>query len=73
MAIVSIKEKTALRLELDNGMVDGRQRVLSKTFSKIKDTAEDEDLHGTALVLGNLQNKDLLRIRKIEETLLEEE
>lgn len=73
MAVISVKEKTSLRLELDNGIVDGNQRVLSKTFSKVKTTAEDEDLHGTAVILGSLQNKDVLNIRRIEEILLEEE
>lgn len=73
MAVIGIKEKTSLRLELDNGIVDGNQRVMSKTFSKIKTDAEDQDLHEAAIVLGSLQNKEVLNIRRIEEILLEEE
>lgn len=70
MAIIGIKERTTLKLELDNGMVDGKQRVLSKTFSKVKTSATDEDLHGAAMVLVDLQNKDLLDVKKVEETSL---
>lgn len=73
MAILGVKEKTALRLELDNGIVDGKQKVMAKTFNKVKTTAEDEDLYGAAVILGELQNKDVLSIRKVEETVLEEE
>ena len=67
MAIIAVKEKSTLKLELDNGIVDGKQRVLSKNFTKIKTNAADEDLHGTALAIGNLQNKDLLKVKRVEE------
>ncbi len=70
MAINAVKEKSTLRLELDNGLVDGRQRVLSKNYSKVKNDASDEGLHGTAIVIAELQSKDLLRVKKVEETLL---
>lgn len=73
MAVVSVKEKASLRLVLDNGVVDGKQKIMSKTFNKIKTTVEDEDLYGVAVVLGNLQNKEVLDIRKVEETILSEE
>jgi len=70
MAIIGITEKTALRLELDGGMVDGKQRVQSKSFNRVKAAAEDEDLHGVAVVLSELQKKELLRVKKVEETVL---
>ena len=67
MAIVANKEKTTLKLELDNGIVDGRQRIISKNFTKVKVDATDEGLHGTALAMADLQNKDLLRVKRLEE------
>ena len=73
MAIVAIKEKSTLKLELDNGIVDGRQRVLSKNFSKVKNTAADEELHGTAIAIASLQSKDLLKVKRVEELSLENE
>lgn len=67
MAVTAHKEKSTLRLELDNGIVDGRQRIQSKNFSKVKTTAQDEELYDTALVIGNLQSKDLLKVKRLEE------
>lgn len=70
MAIIGNKEKTTLKLELDNGIVDGKQKVLSKTFNKVKTDVTDEDLHGAAMVLVDLQNKDLLKVKRVDETSL---
>ena len=67
MAIVAVKEKSTLKLELDNGIVDGKQRITSKNFTKVKATAGDEELHGTAVAIANLQSKDLLKVKRVEE------
>lgn len=66
MAIQSIKEKITLRLELDGGVVDGKQKIDSKSFTKIKATAIDENLHGAATAIAGLQDKDLVMVKKIE-------
>lgn len=73
MAVIGNKEKTSLKLELDAGLVDGRQRTKNKTFTKIKARATDEGLYEAALVLGSLQSRDLLKVRKVEETELVDE
>lgn len=70
MAIIATKEKSTLRLELDNGIVDGKQKTLSKSFTKVKTDAADEDVHGTAVAIADLQSKDLIRVKKIEEVSL---
>lgn len=67
MAIVAQKDKSSLRLEFDNGIVDGNQRIKSKNYSKVKVTAGDEELYGTALAIGGLQSKDLLKVKRLEE------
>lgn len=67
MAIINIKEKTNLKLELDGGIVDEKQKTISKTFSKIKTDALDEELYETAVALGSLQKKDILNVKRIEE------
>ena len=36
MAIQAIAEKVSLKIELDGGIVDGKQKVNYKSFSKIK-------------------------------------
>jgi|SRR5690554_757228 hypothetical protein len=73
MAIVSKKEKMALKLELDAGIVDGKQKTTSKTFNNVKVTALDDNLHLAATELAGLQNKPLLNVKKVEETTLTEE
>lgn len=73
MAVIGNKEKLSLKLELDAGLVDGKQRVKTKTFTKIKTGAADEGLYQAGLVLGSLQTRDLLKVRKVEETELFDE
>ncbi len=73
MAVIGIKERLSLKLELDDGLVDGKQKVKSKTLNNIKVDALDANLHGTALALAGLQAKSLLKVKRIEETALTEE
>ena len=73
MAIRSIKEKVNLKLELDGGMVEDKQKVISKSYSKIKTDVLDEALYGTALALQTLQNKEILNVKRVEEVKLIQE
>lgn len=73
MAIVANKEKLALRLELDGGVVDGKQRSISKVFNNVKTNAVDDNIHSAAMTLVGLQNKSLLKVKRVEETTLTEE
>lgn len=66
MAINAIKEKVVLKLELDGGMVGDKQKVNSKSFSKIKTTAGDQALHTTASTLAGLQDETLMKVKRIE-------
>lgn len=66
MAIETIKEKMTLRLELDGGVVAGKQKVDSKSFTQIKTTALDDALYGTATTIAGLQEKNLLKVKRIE-------
>ena len=67
MAISNIKEKTNLKLELDGGIVDEKQKFIYKTYGKIKTDALDEELYETAVALQTLQTKQLLNVKRIEE------
>ncbi len=73
MAINPIKEKMVLRLELDGGMIDEKQKVISKSFSKIKPNVLDDNLYGTATSLAGLQEDSLLKVKRIETTTLVQE
>ena len=52
MAVVGIKEKSVLKLELDAGFVDGKQKVKTKSFNKVKTSASDQGLYEVGVALG---------------------
>jgi len=66
MAIQELKEKTSLKLELNAGVVDGKQKISSKTFNQVNLAAADEDLYGAATTIAGLQEKNLLNVMKVE-------
>ena len=70
MAIQNLKEKMTLRLELDGGIVNGKQKTIPKSFSQIKTTAEDTALYSTAETLASLQDKGLIKVKRMEITSL---
>lgn len=67
MATAAAIAKKSLKLELDAGIVDGKQKIASKVFSNVKTDATDENMHISGQVLSGLQNKGLLKVKKIEE------
>ena len=70
MAVSNIKEKTVLKLELDNGIVDEKQRTTTISYSKIRTTATDEQMYNTGVAIQRLQKKNLLGIKRTVEMLL---
>lgn len=66
MAISSILSKKSLVLKFDAGVVNGKQTFKSKSFSKINETATDEQMYATAMALTGLQELDLEEINKID-------
>lgn len=73
MAITNKIEDVILKLELDGGLVNGKQKIKAKRFNKVKLTATDESIYETGLVLSGLQNKTLLNVKRLNEVALMEE
>lgn len=73
MAITNKIEDVILKLELDGGLVNGKQQIKAKRFNKVKLTATDESIYETGLVLSGLQNKTLLNVKRLNEVALMEE
>ena len=73
MAISPIKEKLVLKLELDGGMEGDKQKIISKSFSKVKTDALDESLYGVANTIAGLHEEALLKVKRVETTDLVEE
>lgn len=72
MAIVVEKNKTNLKLEFDDGMVGEKQKIITKTLTKVKVDALDESIYETAKVLEGLQNRAIIKVKRVDETVLEE-
>lgn len=62
----AVTKKLALKINFDNGLVDGKQKLKSKTISQVGKSATDEGLLEVANVIGGLQTKDIYEILKIE-------
>ncbi|NLV76580.1 MAG: DUF1659 domain-containing protein [Tissierellia bacterium] len=67
MAVVDVKENVRLKLELDGGMDGNRQIIKSKTFTKVKPTAENEDIYEVAESLADLQAYPIYKVKRLEE------
>lgn len=72
MAVVEMKNPGSLRVRIDLGMVDGKSKIKSKTYSNIKTNASGQDLFDVANAMFALQKYDVLEIIKQEYTSLGE-
>jgi hypothetical protein len=64
--------KKSLKLELDGGVVDGKQKIDSKTYSNISLTATDENILSAGELISGLQEKALINVKRIEEAIITE-
>jgi len=70
MSVIEAKNPSSLRVKLDLGMVDGKTKVRSKTFSNLKHNADTQDVYEVAQSLMALQEYEVLEIAKIDNTTL---
>ena len=70
MAVNESKNPSSLKIKLDLGMVDGKTKVRSKTFSKLKHDADAQNVYDVAESLMSLQEYDVLETIKIDNTTL---
>ena len=70
MAVNEFKNQSNLRIKLDLGMVNGKTKVRSKTFSSLKHNASAQDVYDVAEALMELQDYPTIEIDKIDNTTL---
>lgn len=70
MSVIEAKNPSSLRVKLDLGMVDGKTKVRSKTFSNLKHNASAQDVYEVAQSLMALQEYSVLEVAKIDNTTL---
>ena len=56
-----------MKIQLDDGLVNGKQKIQNKTFNKIKLDAGDADLYQAAEAISSLYAKDTLGLIRVEE------
>ena len=65
-----MKNPSSLRIKLDLGMVNGKTKVRSKTFTSLKHSATAQDVYDVAEALMELQEYPVIEISKIDNTTL---
>ena len=70
MSVIEAKNPSSLRVKLDLGMVDGKTKTKSKTFSNLKHNANTQDVYEVAQRLMALQEYEILEVAKIDNTTL---
>lgn len=70
MTINEMQNPSSLRIKLDLGMVDGKTKVRSKTFSSIKHDASAQNVYDVTEALMELQEFATLEVAKIDNTTL---
>ena len=70
MSVIEAKNPSSLRVKLDLGMVNGKTKVRSKTFSSLKHNASAQDVYDVAEALMELQEYSTIEIAKIDNTTL---
>ena len=70
MSVIEAKNPSSLRVKLDLGMVDGKTKVRSKTFSNLKHNSLAQDVYEVAESLMALQEYAVIETAKIDNTTL---
>ena len=70
MAVIEAKNPSSLKVKLDLGMVDGKTKTKSKTFSNLKHSANTQDVYDVCESLMALQEYGVLEVAKIDNTTL---
>ena len=70
MAVTEMQNPSSLRIKLDLGIVDGKTKVRSKTFSSVKHDASAQNVYDVAETLMELQEYQTIEVAKIDNTTL---
>lgn len=74
MAVNTVPQHSKLKIQYDAGLdKKGNQIVKSKTYSRIKASATNEDVYSVAASLTGLQELPLISVTRIDETEIVEE
>ena len=66
MGVEILNPYARLQLRFVDSVVDGRERLMSRSFSGVKVDATDEVVFQAAMILGGLQLKPLKHVNRLE-------
>lgn len=72
MAVTSTTKSVKLQVKYAGDVVNGKQTYVSKTYSKIKAAAADQDIYDVAKAIAGLQSKTLYSISKTHDSEIKE-
>ena len=72
MAVVQINNPSSLKIKLDLGMVNGKTKTRSRSYSFLKHNAAIEDIFAVGEAMMGLQKYTVMDILKIDNTILSE-
>ncbi len=67
MPVEIINQQSRLRMRFVDDVVDGRERLVSRTYSGVREDAQDGDLLAVAQDLGSLQTKVVKHVIRADE------
>ncbi|WP_041274694.1 DUF1659 domain-containing protein [Desulforamulus reducens] len=71
MAVVKEPYSCSMKLRYQKGVNNNGDPVyVNKTFSKVKVTATDQDIHDVAAALNSLQNSPMLAVYRVDDAQL---
>ena len=62
----SVLEKRNLRLEHDDGIVDGKQKFKTQSVPDIKSNATDDGLYAVGIAYNALSAKEVINLKKVD-------
>ena len=74
MSVITMNNPSSLRVKLDAGLSDSTDKTIvkSKTYSNLKNDANEQDVYDVAQALMGLQDYDVLEVLKQDSTTLSE-
>ncbi len=70
MGVNSINEKTFMKLKFKEKDLTGKEKIVSKSYTGLKAGVDNGKVYDLAMLIVDLQKKELESISKLEETLL---
>ena len=73
MAVVRTSQKKELMIDYDGGVVDGKQKIITKRYTNIASNVSDENIYAASVAIYGLQTQNLVKVNVRDTDLLTED